>query len=79
MMRLEREPGKREVRYCHLFSDTPYQNPAQTVDNNILYDKQNESLQIPEKPSTLSRIEQLESEVAALKIQVEQLTALLAL
>lgn len=73
IMRLEREPGKREVRYCHLFSDTP----PQISDNSGSHNTQNQAPQIATTPSALSRIEQLESDVEQLKEQVNQLISLL--
>ncbi|SCC56714.1 YceH family protein [Kosakonia oryziphila] len=63
VVRLPREPGKRESRYMHLFS-----GDVQTLDNVI------EAVSPPEE-SLAARVEALEEEVAELKQRLDSLLA----
>ncbi len=63
VMKLEREPGKRESRYAHLFSGEVSQNPSVAV--NIPAEKTDDEL--------LARIDKLEQQVAQLTEQMESL------
>lgn len=61
--RLEREPGKREARYAHLFGDSAPQTPPSDVQSTS---------DITTSPD---RLGELESEVATLRAEVAALTA----
>lgn len=63
VIKLEREPGKRDCRYAHLFTELT-ETPASLEDN--------ESIAV-EGSDALMRIADLESEVENLKQQMEQL------
>lgn len=71
VLRLEREPGKRESRYVHLFSGS---------ESHIANAEQNEpkaSVSASKPDETQTRIASLEADVAELKMQVHKLTQLL--
>ena len=64
--KLEREPGKRESRYAHLFSDVPVVSAAPIAS-------------APEQAASGAeeRLSTLEQEVAELKLQVAKLSAVI--
>lgn len=66
VMKLEREPGKRESRYAHLFSDLEYQPTSQPAE-------QNEVITESGAGNPAQRIENLEQQVAQLQEQVAEL------
>lgn len=60
VIRLAREPGKRESRYMHLFGGEVAKEPAMSADER-------------DSDDLLSRVAQLEQQVAQLQSQLEQL------
>jgi len=66
VLRLEREPGRREARYVHLFSGTPAVPPQRPADPQAPEDSAGESR--PEE-----RLAQLEQAVAQLQLEVAEL------
>ncbi|AIR86686.1 hypothetical protein VH86_12770 [Pantoea sp. BL1] len=60
VIRLAREPGKRESRYMHLFGGEVAEEPAMSADER-------------DSDDLLSRVAQLEQQVAQLQSQLEQL------
>jgi uncharacterized protein YceH (UPF0502 family) len=69
--KLEREPGKREARYVHLFSDT---NELDLMTANTL---QTGDVSPNSQSSLAQRVATLEKQVAMLSEQVSHLTGLL--
>lgn len=70
--KLEREPGKRESRYIHLFSDA-----AETQALSISSDSDSEPALSKEPSKIETRMTELEQEVCELKAQVARLSALI--
>ena len=72
--KLEREPGKRESRYAHLFSELDAQASltAATVSADPLHRGQSES----ETANASDRIDHLERQVCELQVQVKELQEL---
>lgn len=65
--RLPREPGRREVRYMHLFGgEQPPQPPIQHV-------AVEDTAQVPERETVTSRLARLEAEVRLLRVELETL------
>jgi uncharacterized protein YceH (UPF0502 family) len=74
VMKLEREPGKRDARYAHLFSgDEGLQIPSQTPANTITT---NSTQDATFPPKALERITLLEQQVADLTSQLTELKEL---
>jgi hypothetical protein len=69
IVKLAREPGKRESRYVHLFSGAI--EPGQ-MSPPVLTEPR-----AAREPEDSGRVEQLEQEVAALKAEVAELKAIL--
>ena len=73
VVKLEREPGKRESRYMHLFTDvSEYQKASHETHTPVEYSSNNNN-------DTLARIETLEEQVASLTKQVESLSEMVEL
>lgn len=66
VVRLAREPGKRESRYMHLFSGDVDSSPIASAI---------EQTQVPQSGSLSERVELLEAEVAELKARLDSLLA----
>lgn len=71
--KLAREPGKRESRYVHLFSDIAMDESYFTEPNEFT----TASTDTANSSSLTQRVSDLEQQVAVLKTQVEHLTTLL--
>jgi uncharacterized protein YceH (UPF0502 family) len=69
--KLEREPGKRESRYIHLFSDI---DESDLVKSN---DSQSDAFAVETTPQLVQRVTDLEQQVASLTEQVNCLTELI--
>jgi len=70
VQKLEREPGKRESRYVHLFSDTVNVEPVKV-------DEQTESAVLIDQDDLELRVKSLEQEVNDLKNELASLSALM--
>lgn len=70
VQKLEREPGKRESRYVHLFSDTVNVEPVKV-------DEQTESAVLIDQDDLELRVKSLEKEVTELKNELASLSALM--
>lgn len=68
--KLEREPGKRDCRYVHLFADTE-ELDSPSANSNQLEEKE------PQQPQLAQRVSALEQQVAELSEQIQCLTELL--
>ena len=66
VVRLAREPGRRESRYAHLLSGTPPSEPAPTATSTA---------SAPAEADTLERLERLELTVAELRRELDELKA----
>jgi uncharacterized protein len=64
VVRLAREPGRRESRYAHLFGDEP--PPAASEEAEV-------PVALPSGSSTAARLEAVERELAALRREVDEL------
>ncbi len=73
IFRLEREPGKRESRYAHLFSGEP---SAANLSQSFEEPSVEPSVEGGERTLIENRIENLENEVEDLKKQIAELKAL---
>lgn len=72
VVKLEREPGKRDARYAHLLSgEAGLQVPSQASAYNNTTDDEPNAISIP--PQDLERITQLEQQVTALTKQLAEL------
>ncbi len=77
VVRLAREPGKREARYAHLFSGEPQlaatsvaaaqASPATAADNQVA----------PADPAVLERVQALEQQLGELRAELQALRAML--
>ncbi|WP_286263358.1 YceH family protein [Thalassotalea atypica] len=69
--KLAREPGKRDSRYVHLFTDI---NELDLASTNVI---QAENTSAEQQPQLVQRVSELEKQVAALTEQVQCLTELI--
>lgn len=76
VVKLEREPGKRDSRYAHLFSGEPELVAANQSMITNTFDSSTPSVTQPVDSDALQRITQLEQQVAALTNQLAQLKEL---
>ena len=77
VVRLERVPGKREVRFAHLFCDLPPQNQAHTPLGTEALVEQSSASVGTQDLALSARVAELESQVVQLIERVETLEALL--
>ncbi|MBL4630411.1 MAG: hypothetical protein JKY14_04385, partial [Paraglaciecola sp.] len=72
VVKLDREPGKRDCRYAHLFSgEEGLQVASQTPINTATANAAQDSTSV--NPQALERISQLEQQVAELTSQLAEL------